>query len=167
MAMEAMYGPLASRAFALYPLTDAADPLYGGRAAQWVVDTMYRCPVVAQLIWQAASGNPGYEYQFDQAPPGRAALGAVHGAEVPYVFGSLGAQYSSVDHEISAALQGYWTNFAKSGNPNGPGLPQWPEFDASARGYLEFTGSGPVAREGLRRPFCDLYVDNVKRLMRR
>src|SRR5580704_9302282 len=41
-AMEAMYGPLAPRAFALYR-PDAEDPLYGDAGAQWVVDTMYRC----------------------------------------------------------------------------------------------------------------------------
>ena len=174
-AMEAMYGPLASGAFSLYGTEKterpAPDPLYGGAATQWVVDTMYRCPVVAQLDWHAAAGNAGYEYQFDRAAPGREALGAVHGAEVPYVFGALaggrgGVNYTEADRELSSIVQQYWTNFAKSGNPNGGGLPPWPRFDAAARGYIEFTDNGPAGREGLRRPFCDLYVENVKRLMR-
>jgi para-nitrobenzyl esterase len=165
-AAEEMYGSLAPRAMSLYGEIKADDPLYGGEAAQWVVDTMYRCPVVAQLLWHAAR-NPSWEYQFDRAAPGREALGAVHGAEVAYVFGALDARYAPVDREISAAMQGYWTNFAKSGNPNGAKLPQWPKFDAAARGYMEFTGDGPIAREGLRRPFCDVYVENVKRLMGR
>jgi len=162
-AMEAMYGPLASRALELYLPGD--DPVYGGAGAQWVVDTLYRCPVVAQLAWHSSAGNPAYEYQYDHTAQGREALGAVHGAEVPYVFGALRADATSVDRDISAALETYWTNFAKTGNPNGAGLPQWPGFDAKARGYLEFTDSGPVAREGLRRPYCELYLDNVKRLM--
>lgn len=166
-AIEAMYGPLAPRAFALYPPAQPPDPLYGAADAQWVVDSMYRCPVVAQLVWHAAAGNPAFEYQFDRAAPGRESLGAVHGAEVPYVFGSLGPQYAATDHDLSAAMQQYWTNFAKTGNPNGAGLPQWPRFDVSARGYIEFTDSGPQAREGLRRPYCDLYLENVKRLMAR
>jgi para-nitrobenzyl esterase len=166
-AMQAMYGPLAARAVPLYLLSNVADPLYGGREAQWVVDTMYRCPVVAQLVWHAAAGNSGYEYQFDHAPPGRETLGAVHGAEVRYVFGALGGQDTAVDRGISEALQLYWTNFARTGDPNGPGVPKWPKFDSAARGYLEFTDSGPVAHEGLRRPFCELYVENVKRLMAR
>jgi para-nitrobenzyl esterase len=185
-AIEAMYGPLASRAFALYGLRGAdapePDPLYGGAAAQWVVDTMYRCPVVAQLYWHAVAGNTAYEYQFDRAAPGREAVGAVHGIEVPYVFGTVSSEdgaskYTAVDREISAAMQRYWTNFARTGSPDGvpnssapdaaAGFPHWPKFDATARGYLEFTDEGPVAREGLRRPFCDLYVENVKRLMAR
>jgi para-nitrobenzyl esterase len=178
-AAEAMYGPLAERFVALYdspraPARDA-EPLYGGPAAQWVVDTMYRCPVVAQLLWHSAAGNPAYEYQFDHAAPGREALGAVHGAEVPLVFGLPGTNglspstrnspYTAADEEISDTLQQYWTNFAKTGNPNSGGLPRWPRFDSTGRGYIEFTDSGPVAREGLRRPFCELYVDNVKRLI--
>ena len=89
-AAKAMYGPLAPRAMALYGLDAgvasgvgrADDPLYGGTAAQWVVDTMYRCPAVAQASWHAAAGLPTYEYQFDRAAPGREAAGAVHGAEV-------------------------------------------------------------------------------------
>jgi para-nitrobenzyl esterase len=161
-AMQAMYGPLAPRALALYK--PESDPLYGSQGAQWVVDTMYRCPVVAELDWHAAAGNPAYEYQFDRAAPGREAAGATHGAEVPYVFGRLGANYAAADRDLSAAMQQYWTNFAKTGNPNGANLPPWPKFDVAAHGYMEFTDSGPVSREGLRKPFCDLYVENVKRL---
>ena len=175
-AARAMYGPLAPRAMALYGLDAgvasgvgrADDPLYGGTAAQWVVDTMYRCPAVAQAAWHAAAGLPTYEYQFDRAAPGREAAGAVHGAEVSYVFGTLGVQYNAVDRQLSEAMQTYWTNFAKTGDPNGrPGttaLPRWPKFEGGRRQYLEFTDDGPMARDGLRRPYCDLYLDNLKRL---
>jgi len=177
-AAEAMFGPLAARFIALYDSPRAnfpqPDPLYGGPAAQWVVDTMYRCPVVAQLLWHVAADNPAYEYQFDHAAPGREALGAVHGTEVPFVFGLVGqailspangrARYTALDQEISDTIQHYWTGFARTGSPGGAGLPQWPKFDPTARAYIEFTDSGPTAREGLRRPFCDLYVDNVRRL---
>ena len=166
-AVQAMYGPLAPRALSMYSMTAAPDPLYGAAPAQWVVDTMYRCPVVVQLNWHAAAGNSGYEYQFDRAAPGREAGGATHGAEVSYVFGNLNANAAAPDREISAAMQQYWTNFAKTGDPNGAGLPKWPKFDAAARGFIEFTDNGPVAHEGLRRPFCELYVENMKRLIAR
>jgi para-nitrobenzyl esterase len=165
-AISAMYGPLAPRALALYHPQDP-DPLYGDFAAQWVVDTMYRCPVVAELAWHASSGNPTWEYQFDRAAPGREALGAVHGAEVPYVFGTLdsaAAKYSEVDHTISNLIQQYWTNFAKTGNPNGSGLQPWPVFAEPERKYLEFTAEGPVVGGELRQPYCRLYIENVARL---
>lgn len=136
-AIEAMYGPLAPRAF----------ELYGADAAQWVVDTMYRCPVVAQLLWHAAK-NPAWEYEFDL---GR----ATHGAEVPYVFGTAS----------DPNIQTYWTNFAKNGNPNGSGAPGWPAFDPKNRQYIEFTKDGPSAGDHLRRNFCNLYIENVNRLI--
>lgn len=62
-------------------------------------------------------------------------------------------------------MQQYWTNFAKTGDPNGGPVPLWPKFDVSSRRYIQFTDAGPVAMEGLRRPFCDLFIENVKRLM--
>jgi para-nitrobenzyl esterase len=172
-AAEAMYGPLGARANALYHFTDVettkVDSLYGGPAAQWVVDTMYRCPVVAQIVWHAAHGQAAYEYEFERSAPGRETLGAVHGAEVPYVFGTIrpggnSPAYTAADRELSEAIQHYWTNFAKNGTPNGGTLPQWARFDAKERQYLAFTDTGPAPRAGLRRAFCDLYLDNVTRL---
>jgi para-nitrobenzyl esterase len=65
--------------------------------------------------------------------------------------------------QISEVMQQYWTNFAKTGNPNGGQLPPWPKFDAASRAYIQFTDAGPAAKEGLRRPFCDLFIENVKR----
>jgi para-nitrobenzyl esterase len=164
-AVNAMYGPFASRAFAMYTSSNsgAPDPLYGNSGAQWVVDTMYRCPVVVQLNWHAAAGNTGYEYQFDRAAPGRESAGATHGAEVAYVFGNLNANYAAPDRDISAAMQQYWTNFAKTGDPNGGKLVKWPKFDAAARAYMDFTDAGPVAKEGLRRQACDVFMENQKR----
>jgi hypothetical protein len=37
-------------------------------------------------------------------------------------------------------------------------------FDASSRAYIQFTKAGPVAKEALRRPYCDVFIDNVERL---
>jgi carboxylesterase type B len=55
----------------------------------------------------------------------------------------------------SASLQAYWVRFAMTGDPNGPGLPRWPEYTRK-REYLEFTESGPIARRDLRAAQCDL-----------
>jgi para-nitrobenzyl esterase len=175
-AITEQYGPLADRALAFYGLNGGAetqpDPLFGTALAQWATDSQFRCGTVAELVWHTGAGNPGYQFQFSRAAPGREAAGAAHGTEVPYVFGTLGhaansPKYDSIDQQVSAAMQTYWTNFAKTGDPNGGGLPRWPKFDPAGRAYLEFTGAGPVAREGLRRQVCDLYTENLKRQMAR
>jgi para-nitrobenzyl esterase len=62
-------------------------------------------------------------------------------------------------------MQQYWTNFAKTGDPNGGQLPTWPKFDAVSGAYLQFTYAGPIAKEGLRRSYCDLFIENVRRQM--
>ena len=172
-AITQQYGPLADRAAVLYGLNGGAepqpDPLLGTVIAQWSTDSQFRCGTIAELVWHTGTGNPGYQFQFARAAPGREAAGAAHGTEVPYVFGTLGAEnspkYDATDRQVSAAMQKYWTNFAKTGDPNGGGLPRWPKFDPAGRAYLEFTDAGPVVREGLRRDVCDLYTENLKRHM--
>jgi para-nitrobenzyl esterase len=62
--------------------------------------------------------------------------GAFHAGEILYVFDNLPAfpwLYTSEDREIARLASGYWVNFVKTGDPNGPGLPEWPSFrDANA-----------------------------------
>ena len=47
---------------------------------------------------------------------------------------------------------------AKTGDPNGSGLPRWTAFDAKRKAYLTFTAGGPAAGEGLRAEQCDLFL---------
>ena len=76
------------------------------------------------------------------------------------------ARITAVDAQVSDVIQHYWTNFAKTGNPNGA-APTWPKFDVRSRAYVQFTDAGPLAKEGLRRPFCDLFIENVQRLVKK
>jgi para-nitrobenzyl esterase len=169
--IDEMYGPLAPRALALY---GKDDPLYGTAVEQWGTDTTFRCGAVAQLVWHAAARNAAYQYQFDRVAPGREAVGATHGSEVGYVFGTLESplpllgpapHYNALDEHISDVIQHYWTTFAKTGNPNSGRLPVWPKFDVVSRAFIQFTDAGPISGEGLRRPFCDLYFEHVKLLI--
>ena len=63
------------------------------------------------------------------------AKGAVHSADIEYAMGNLASNkvyaWTAEDEQVSALMQGYYANFVKTGNPNGPGLPEWPRMDAS------------------------------------
>ncbi|HLN20549.1 MAG TPA: carboxylesterase family protein [Bacteroidales bacterium] len=94
-----------------------------------------------------------YYYYFDQHPEyskdsPRYGYGSPHGQDVAYVFGHLNrsdSQLTESDYKISEAMADYWTNFAKTGNPNGAGLPEWPAFSDSNPVVMYF---GPVPHTG-------------------
>src|SRR5579872_5944724 len=128
--IAAQFGLLAPRALEVYGVRDGQEPqpdaVYGSAMAQWATDFQFRCGTVAQLIWHSRAGNTAYQFQFSRVPPGREAVGAAHGSELPYVFGTLSIagrtanapKYDPVDASVSDQMQGYWTNFAKNGNPD-------------------------------------------------
>ena len=168
--MTTAYGTIAPRALSLY--VGEPHSMYGTPAEQWGTDTSFRCPTVAQALWHVAAGAPTFQYEFTHVPPERAAIGATHASELSHVFGTyerglagIGppARGTEADAGVSDLMQRYWTNFAKTGDPNGAGLPLWPKFDARSRAYLEITTTGAAAMEALRRPFCDLFIENVGR----
>jgi para-nitrobenzyl esterase len=100
------------------------------------------------LEMQAATGNSTlYRYEFDDAPPASvtaeatadaAPRGAYHSAEIEFVFGALASKdlpWRPEDKTLSDLMSSYWANFAKNGDPNGAGLPQWPAYNSQAN-YL-------------------------------
>jgi para-nitrobenzyl esterase len=90
------------------------------------------------------ANSPVYEYHFEQVPavkPGAmigplpaSQAGSRHACEIEYVFQTLksqeGVPWTEDDFKVSDGMSSYWVNFAKSGNPNGNGLPDWPTYDS-------------------------------------
>jgi para-nitrobenzyl esterase len=137
---KAAFGDKAAAFLKAYPGETDAE---AKRSAQDLTGDQF----IAYSTWkwiemhQATAHVPIYRYQFDQAPPaadGSAGpRGAYHSAEIEFVFNVLSSKplpWSPADRKLSDLMSIYWSNFAKTGNPNGPGLPQWPAF-GKADGY--------------------------------
>jgi para-nitrobenzyl esterase len=107
-------------------------------------DLIGACPVGAMASLTNASAQHVFVYRFDRSIPGKgeAILGAFHSLEVPYVFGSLRDREwqwlpsTADDASVSDLLQTYWTNFAKTSNPNASGLPNWPAWSDGKKEFL-------------------------------
>jgi len=98
-----------------------------------------------------ALSNPSYVYFFSRIPSSDSqTLGAYHSAEIPFVFGALrdGFGYTDEDKRLSGIMTSFWTNFAKTGNPNSESLPHWDRYQD--RIWMEFSANVPGAQTGMK-----------------
>ncbi len=97
----------------------------------------------------APNGSPVYRYRFSYVPTAmreQMRMGTPHGGEIGFVFGTLAARPGSTvspeDQAVSRMAQSYWVNFAKTGDPNGAGLPAWPRHDPGKDLIFDFHPDG-------------------------
>jgi len=107
----------------------------------------------AMLQTEKGKGR-AFVYYFDHRTP-QSPAGSNHGSEIAYVFQTLdkpGATFGPPvaprpeDLKLAELMSSYWTNFAKTGDPNGAGLPPWPAFSSKDQKVLFFDDAGPGAR---------------------
>lgn len=150
-ALFAAFGPLAERARRAYDPDGRAELA----ALRWQVgrDRMMIEPARYVARQATAQGLPAYAYRFSYVARSQRAAspqGAGHASELPFVFDTVQARYGDAltadDRATAEAANRYWANFARTGDPNGDGLPAWPVYDPAQDVLLDFTPNGPRAR---------------------
>jgi len=146
MTKESLLAPLGNRVDAVHKIYDADGALDDDTfVRQFFGDALFASGAQGFVHYAAKAGDPGYVYNFRyiaDALRGRS-QGVGHGGELIYVWGLYGfskdpvegylASYATdKDKSIAALMQTYWTNFAKTGDPNGADLPQWPQSTDAA-----------------------------------
>ena len=112
-----------------------------------------------------------YMYRFSRvAPSSRSAWGgAAHTSEVPYVFDNTSgdaSQFEEIDRTVSGAMAAAWVRFAKTGNPNGGGLPQWPAYRSPDYRLLDF-GDAVTVRSNARSPEIEFFQQAFETMRRK
>lgn len=132
--LDAAFAAEADAVAAEYPLAAFASP--GLAWAQVLTDRMWARATFEQNAMLAARA-PTYFYEFAESsehdlPFGEhLSTGALHADDIDYVFGD-GSTLTPARRRLSEAMIAYWTNFARTGDPNGEGLPAWAPFDPAA-----------------------------------
>jgi para-nitrobenzyl esterase len=119
----------------------------------------------------ATAGEPAYQYRFSYVADSMRKQwpGAPHATEIPFVFDTVEARYGKdltpADKATAQAANAYWVNFAKTGNPNGVGLPDWPTYTPQHDVLMDFSIAGPVAKPDpwkVRLDLTEVLVTNAK-----
>jgi para-nitrobenzyl esterase len=146
--IRSQYGAKADVILGAYPHSTDAEVAKSSKALSRDSVFAWSTWAWARLQTQKGKGR-AYQYYYDHHA--QEVDGSGHGSDVPYAFQTLGAggrggAPKPEDLKLSDIISSYWVNFAKSGNPNGPGLPNWPAFAENDQQAMVFAAVPPSAK---------------------
>lgn len=144
--IKAQYGPHADAILAAYPHATAAEAAIAARGIRRESSFSWNTWTWARLQSRHGQGKV-YQYFYDYHPGTPEGTGSGHGSDVPYAFQTLASRREPApeDVKLSSLISAYWVNFAKTGDPNGSGLPAWPAFTEQDQKVMVFD-TAPGAR---------------------
>jgi para-nitrobenzyl esterase len=154
------FGKFADEYFAAYPAGTEADAKASFYATMRDTTFGWNMRTWGRMTEQTGH-HPAYLYYFSHVQPGPTAerYGAFHASEIVYVFDNLSMlarPFTDVDKKLSDEMSSYWVNFAKNGDPNGPGLPKWPAYRAKDEVWMEFGPTEPKTKVELNKAKLDV-----------
>lgn len=140
------FGEAADEVLALYPANTDADAYWAAVAIR--TDSRFGVSARRQLRGMFSVPSKTWAYYFTYLPDASkgSPRGVSHASELAYVFGTIPDGADAATREASEAIMRYWTQFAKSGDPNQSGLPEWPAFEKRREAHLEI---GRTIRAGV------------------
>jgi para-nitrobenzyl esterase len=175
--VRAERGAWAERFLALYPAEAFASPYEAYITLE--ADRNPGCGTVEAAAALARHQREVYLYRFDfDDIPLSERLGAFHGLEIMFVFTTfdqgwlgkiLGAKNLALAQPLGRAMQSYWANFARSGDPNGPGLIPWPAYTPEQKSRLLFDSDSirVIQESEIQLQRCELWDEYVREVERR
>lgn len=163
----AMFGPRAAAARRAYDPTGTADDVSVAAAVGGDMAMVEPSRYVAALF--SDQGLPAWHFRFSYVAESLRdkMKGAPHASDIPYVMDTVRYRYGEAttarDEAMAKIMNRYWANFAKTGDPNGSGLPQWPRYDRKTDILMDFAEEGEaVAKPDPRRERLDLIASMAK-----
>ena len=169
-AAQRKFGDLADQYLQLYPVSSDAD---AQRTAHEACADEINWNMRQWAVAQAKLGKKAYTYFFTRIPTlnGQPSpQGATHTAEISYAFNNPKGQqtqtWNDIDTKLGDTMSSYWVNFITKGDPNGGGLPQWPQYKDLGTSKVMVLGDMPQAESAPATAKLNFYQAAFQRMLK-
>lgn len=161
-ALRLNFGDKATEVAKRYPISQYGDATLALDAV--LTDFSFLCPARTAVRLTSINQPKTFYYQFTQTITSVPTLGSFHGLELGFVFHTVSnvklVPISKKENKLADKMVGYWTNFAKTGDPNDKKLPKWPAYTNSTD--MNIVLNTKIKTDtGLRKDFCSFFAQTL------